>query len=291
MHRAGDLRPAAAEARVTPEQVVAALRTAGCVFAEDEAALLLAAPGSLEELLARRVAGEPLEQVLGWAEFDGLRIVVVPGVFVPRRRSELLVRLAAHGLQRGAVVVDLCCGSGALGAALSHRVPGLPLYACDVDRVAVDCARRNLPGAEVRRGDLWDALPGHLKGGVDVVLANAPYVPTDGIALMPSEARDHEPLSALDGGQDGLAVHRRIAAAAAEWLAPGGRLLIEVAPSQVPAATAMLTRAGLSVTEHHDADLDATALEATSLDEIVNLLEVVSDIAGEVVSAGKYPTR
>jgi len=245
---------------VTLDQVVSALRDAGCVFAEDEAALLLAAPGSLPDLLARRVGGEPLEQVLGWAAFDGLRITLAPGVFVPRQRSTLLVRLAAQRLPSGAVVVDLCCGSGALGAALLRRVPDVRLYACDSDAVAVACARRNLPGADVLLGDLWDALPAQLRGRVDVVLANAPYVPTGDIALMPSEARDHEPRSALDGGSDGLDVHRRIAAAAGAWLAPGGRLLIEVAPPQVGAATDLLTAAGLQVTVHSADDLDATAL-------------------------------
>ena len=243
---------------MTPAQVVAALRAAGCVFAEDEAALLLAAPRPLDGLLARRVAGEPLEQVLGWAEFDGLRIGVQPGVFVPRRRSELLVRLAAGTLP--AVAVDLCCGSGALGAALRRRMPGVELYACDVDHVAAACARGNLPGTFVGVGDLWAALPADLRGRVDVALANAPYVPSDDIALMPAEAREHEPRTALDGGPDGLAVHRRIAAEASDWLAPGGRLLIEVAPSQVQAATTMFERAGLNPAVHTDDDVDATVV-------------------------------
>lgn len=248
---------------MTPDQVVRALRAAGCVFAEDEAELLLAAPGRLDELVARRIAGEPLEQILGWAEFDGLRIGLLPGVFVPRRRSELLVRLAADGLAPTSIVVDLCCGSGALAAALRNRVPGIALYACDLDGAAVECARRNLADADVRRGDLWHALPDALKGRVDVVLANAPYVPTDGIALMPSEARDHEPRTALDGGSDGLDIHRRIAADAAAWLAPGGRLLIEVAPGQVRAGKAILRAAGLTARRFHDDELDATALVGT----------------------------
>jgi len=249
---------------VTPEQVVDALRASGCVFAEEEAALLLAAPGALDELLARRIAGEPLEQVLGWAEFDGLRIGVVPGVFVPRRRSELLVRLAAEGLDAGAVAVDLCCGSGALGAALRARVPAIELHACDLDPIAVECAGSNLLGASVYRGDLWSALPTGLRGRVDVVLANAPYVPTDGIALMPSEARDHEPRTALDGGADGLAIHRRIAAEASDWLAWGGRLLIEVAPAQVARSFQFFRAAGLRAAVHTDDDLDATVVIATA---------------------------
>lgn len=245
---------------MTPDAVVAALRAAGCVFAEDEAALLLATPGPLAPLLARRLAGEPLEQVVGWAAFDGLRIVVAPGVFVPRRRSELLVRLAAEGLRAGAVVVDLCCGSGALGAAVRRRLPGIELHAADADEAAVACARGNLPGARVWLGDLWDALPSRLRGRVSVVLANAPYVPSDAIALMPSEARDHEPRGALDGGGDGLDVHRWIAAAASGWLAAGGRVLIEVSHAQAPVAAGLFERSGLLPTVHTDDELGATVV-------------------------------
>src|SRR5919198_868550 len=103
-------------------EIVSRLRAAGCVFAEDEALLLISAAGSPGELAAmvdRRIAGLPLEHVLGWAEFCGLRIAVDPEVFVPRRRTELLVRQAIALARPGAVVVDLCCGSGAVGAALA----------------------------------------------------------------------------------------------------------------------------------------------------------------------------
>src|SRR3954463_6070240 len=103
--------------RFREDAVVARLRAAGCVFAEGEAQLLLSEAGAgaeVDVLVARRVAGEPLEQVLGWAECRGLRIAVAPGVFVPRRRTELLVEEALSLARPGAVVVDLCCGSGAL---------------------------------------------------------------------------------------------------------------------------------------------------------------------------------
>ena len=218
--------------------VVAELRAAGCVFAEEEASLLQAEAGSTEELaslLARRVAGEPLEQVLGWAEFGGLRIAVAPGVFVPRRRTALLAELAVqHALRTGteAIVVDLCCGTGAIGAVVAARVPDAELHAADIDPDAVACARANLRGQHVHQGDLYDALPPRLRGRVDVLAVNAPYVPTDEIARMPTEARDHEHRVALDGGPDGLVLHRRVAADAAEWLAPGGVLLLETSRHQ-----------------------------------------------------------
>jgi release factor glutamine methyltransferase len=246
--------------------VVDRLRAAGCVFAEDEARLLItgaASPTELEGLVARRVAGEPLELVLGWAAFCGLRIAVAPGVFVPRRRTEFLVETAVALLRSGSVVVDLCCGSGALGAALLAAVPGLDLTAADVEPAAVACARRNLPGVPVSAGDLFDALPPGLRGRVDVLVANVPYVPTDAIALMPPEARDHEPRTALDGGPDGLDVARRVLAGAPEWLASGGSVLFETSEGQSAAAVAAVDAAGLTGRVVEDDDRGATVVVGT----------------------------
>ncbi|WP_217169384.1 putative protein N(5)-glutamine methyltransferase [Streptomyces sp. AC512_CC834] len=233
------------------DSVVAALRAAGCVFAEDEARLILTAAGTAAELTAlvdRRVTGLPLELVLGWAEFRGLRIAVAPGVFVPRRRTEFLVSEALAHAPHAAVVVDLCCGSGAVGAGLAAALDRPEVHAADVDPVAVRCARGNLAGAggRVYAGDLFDALPGALRGRVDILAANVPYVPTGEVALLPAEARDHEPLVALDGGADGLDVLRRVAAEAPGWLVPGGCLLVETSERQAPAAVDAFRRAGLT---------------------------------------------
>jgi release factor glutamine methyltransferase len=238
------------------------------VFAEDEARLLVEAAGSpteLADLVARRVAGLPLEHVLGWVEFAGRRIAVDPGVFVPRRRSELLVREAAAVAPAGAVVVDLCCGCGALGVALAAAVTGIRLYSADVEPAAVRCATRNVSavGGQVFAGDLFGPLPESLRGQVDVVLANVPYVPTASIATMPPEARDFEPSVALDGGPDGLAVLRRVAAEAPDWLIEGGLLLVEVGEAQVPAAVSAFTVAGLEPRVARSAELSATALSGT----------------------------
>jgi release factor glutamine methyltransferase len=246
--------------------IVVRLRAAGCVFAEDEAALLVAAaatPDELAELVERRAGGLPLEHVLGWAEFCGLRLVVEPGVFVPRHRTEFLVHEAAGRTPAGAVVLDLCCGCGAVAAALAAAVGGLQVYAADIDPAAARCARRNLPGGHVYEGDLYEPLPARLRGTVDTLVVNAPYVPSDAIELMPPEARLHEPRVALDGGADGLAVHRRVAAAAADWLAPGGHLLIETSERQAPAAVALFTDCGLSAEVRTSAEFDTTVVVGT----------------------------
>ena len=231
--------------------VVARLRAAGCVWAEDEAGLLEDAAASADELdrlVARRVAGDPLELVLGWVEFLGRRLVVAPGVFVPRRRTELLARTAlAHlaGLDAGVpfVVVEMCCGVAPVAASV-HR-SGAEIHAADLSEAALACARSNAPAAHLHRGDLYDPLPADLRGRVDVLAANAPYVPTARIADMPPEARDHEPAVALDGGPDGVDLHRRLAAGAPQWLAPGGVLLVETSPSQAGLPTGAMERAGL----------------------------------------------
>lgn len=243
--------------------VVTRLRAAGCVFAEDEARLLIAAArtaAELDAMVSRRAAGQPLEQVVGWAGFCGLRIAVAPGVFVPRRRTEFLVRQAAALARPGDVIVDLCCGAGAVAAALAAAVDRAEVHAADIDPAAVRCARQNLPGGHVYQGDLYRALPSGLRGRVAVLAANVPYVPTGEIGLLPAEARLHEPRAALDGGSDGLGMLRRVAAAAPGWLAPGGHLLSETSGRQAPSAAAAFAAAGLTARVVGSDDLDATVI-------------------------------
>jgi release factor glutamine methyltransferase len=253
------------------EWVFTRLRAAGCVFAEDEARLLIAAaptPTALAVMVDQRASGMPLEHLLGWAGFCGLRIAVDPGVFVPRRRTECLVReaVALIGLpaDRPIVVVDLCCGSGAVGAALVAALHRVDVFAVDVDPAAVRCARRNLAGqGQVYEGDLYEPLPADLLSRVDLLVGNAPYVPTEAVDLLPPEARMHEPRIALDGGTDGLDVLRRIAAAAPSWLAPGGSLLIETSERQASRAVGFLTSNGLIPRVASCDELSATVIIAT----------------------------
>ncbi|APU21217.1 putative protein N(5)-glutamine methyltransferase [Actinoalloteichus sp. GBA129-24] len=261
---------------LTRSAIITRLRAAGCVFAEDEAGLLVSAAATAAELtdmVEQRAAGLPLEHVLGWAEFHGLRIAVDPGVFVPRRRTEFLVGQAvtvAHHTPGPAapsppatVVVDLCCGSGAVGAALLSVLDHVDLHAVDVEPAAVACARRNVAqagGGRVHQGDLYAPLPATLRGRVDVLVANVPYVPTEEFDLLPPEARLHEPRTALDGGADGLDVLRRVAAAAPHWLAPRGALLVETSQRQAPSAVAAFADHGLIPEVTTSDDLHATVV-------------------------------
>jgi len=176
---------------------------------------------------------------------------------------------AADG--RAPMIIDLCCGTGALGLAVAAGLAGrAELHAADLDPAAVACARRNIEPAasgdagrvtgHVYVGDLFEALPGGLRGRADILICNAPYVPTGDVAFLPAEARDHEPLVALDGGLDGLTVLRRAAADAPAWLAPGGTLLVETSDRQAPEMAAAMAAAGLSPAIRTDEDWGATVV-------------------------------
>jgi release factor glutamine methyltransferase len=243
--------PTARELRAWATRELAA---AGCVSAAAEADWLLEEapdPETLRDMVARRVAGEPLQYVIGWAPFGPLKLAVGPGVFVPRPETEGLADRAATHLRAAAaprVAVDLCAGSAAIACFLAAEVPGARVLATELDPGALAWAAGNAEryGVELLAGDLDAPLPPELAGRVDVLCANVPYVPTGAIATLPTDVRDHEPLLALDGGPDGLDVLRRLAPRAAHWLAPGGWLLCEIGEDQAGTAAALLTGAGLA---------------------------------------------
>lgn len=237
------------------DPLVAALRRAGCVFAEDEAAVLRATTddaAELDRLLRARVGGAPLEQLVGWVAFRGLRLQVGPHVFVPRQRTMLLAEAAiaevrarivpngpAHSAEHSKTVqfVEAFAGVAPIAAAVrAERLPG-QVHATDLDAEALRHARANLGGsAGVHTGSVLTGLPPDLQGRVDVIAAIPPYVPDTQVSLLPREARDFEPSVALFGGEDGLDLARSLIAQSVRWLAPGGALLLELHSTQVEAA-------------------------------------------------------
>ncbi|MEZ5091398.1 putative protein N(5)-glutamine methyltransferase [Nocardioides sp.] len=256
----------------SPAALAAALAAIGCVAAAEEAALLWEASGpgaDLATMVARRAEGVPLEVLLGYADFGGVRLAVADGVFLPRPRSELLARLAVERARLrgpGAVVADLCCGTGAFAAVVASSLPEARVVATDVDPTAVACAAVNgsAYGFEVVAGDLCAGLPSELRGRIDVLVANVPHVPTGDLPLMPRDTRAHEPATAHDGGDDGLDVLRRLAEDARPWLRPRGVLLMEVAERQATAAATALEERGYQVSTAHDPDERTTVVEATA---------------------------
>ncbi|WP_051633862.1 putative protein N(5)-glutamine methyltransferase [Bacillus sp. UNC41MFS5] len=253
----------------TVTSIVHKLRSAGCVFAEDETQLLVSEAQSLEDLINKvemRADGLPIEYVIGWAQFCGLRIEVERGVFVPRQRTKFLVGQAKELACSGDIVVDLCCGSGAIGAALAAAMGDIMLYGSDIDPIAIRCARRNVTkfGGRIFEGDLYKALPQWMKGHINILVANVPYVPTKAIELLPLEARLYEPNLALDGGEDGLNILRKLVKEAPYWLAPGGHLLIETSGIQAPQTYEIFTNTGLAAKVVRDVELDATVVIGTN---------------------------
>ncbi|WP_062519019.1 putative protein N(5)-glutamine methyltransferase [Demequina silvatica] len=250
---------------MTGDDAAARLRAAGSVFAEDEATLIReAADGDdarLEAMLARRIAGDPLEQVVGWVAFAGLRIPVAPGMFVPRRRTELVARLASAAAPPDGVVVDLCCGVGAIAVAVAAARPDVTVVAADVDPAAVALAAASL--APYRASSLVsdvDAALRHLDGTVDVLAACPPYVPTAAIPLMPREARDHEPRRALDGGPDGARLQRAVLAASSRLLRPGGTVVVETSEALIGLTAEAAADEGLVVRVERDEELGAVVV-------------------------------
>ena len=245
--------------------IVTTLRAAGCVFAEEEAHLFISAAQTQSDLslmIDKRRSGLPVEQILGWAEFCGLRVIIETGVFIPRYKTEFLVNQAASLSHDDSLILDLCCGSGAVGLAMLSLLPQATLYAADIDPVAVRCASQNLNpfGGRVFEGDLFEPLPKELKGRIEVLVANAPYVPTEAIEMMPRESRLFERHISLDGGEDGLEVQRRIASEAPLWLAPGGHLLVETSEHQAASAANIFLTSGLTPRIMRSDDFDATVV-------------------------------
>ena len=210
----------------------------------------------LDSMLARVRAGEPLQYVLGHWSFRRLDLLVDRRVLIPRPETEQVVEVAlrlARELPRPLVCADLGTGSGAIGLALATELPldGVTVWLTDVSTDALDVARANAAGAgraaanvRIASGSWFDALPPQLRGALHVVVANPPYVAADDPELEPI-VRDWEPATALFGGIDGFEHLRVIARSAPGWLAPNGRLVMEIGQHQGAAVRALLMAEGL----------------------------------------------
>ena len=244
------------------------LRAAGCVHAEDEADRIWETyddPADRDGAVARRVGGEPLEQVVGWAEFGPVRVALAPGVFVPRRRAEAILGPAIAARPDARVVVDLGCGAGALAAALAHLLPDAAVHGTEIDADALACARLTAAGKfAVHEGSWWSALPTGLAGRVDLAVAYLPHVPTERLADIHPDFRAHEPDLSVDGGPDGLDPLRAVLVDARAWLAADGAFVTLLSTAQADAlgsldlhgfATEVLAR-------DHDDDGDDDAVVA-----------------------------
>jgi release factor glutamine methyltransferase len=199
----------------------------------------------LRSAVARRAAGEPLQLVTGEMPFRHLVIRVRPGVFIPRPETEVLVEVAVRALGgvEQPLVAEPCTGSGCIAVSIAHELPAASVVATDVSEAAVETARQNALYAkvddrvQVLHGELLDPLLAQpsTSGVFDAVVSNPPYVPRDQLADLPSEVAEHEPRAALDGGEDGCEVARRIVGQALELLKPGGFVALELAEDRASA--------------------------------------------------------
>jgi len=207
-------------------------------------------------VVRRRASGEPLQQILGLTEFYSHPFRMAPGVFIPRPETERLVEEAVPLLAPedrrllAPVALEVGCGSGVIGICLALEIPRLMVYASDINPLAVQLAGRNARqlGVDTRMeflvGSKFDPFPIRLRGQVDLLVSNPPYVRSGDIAGLAVEVVDHDPREALDGGQDGLVFYRALASAMGDWLRPGGHVALEIGHDQGPQVEEILAASG-----------------------------------------------
>lgn len=190
-------------------------------------------------MVRRREAGEPLQYVLGRWDFRGVSVAVDPRVLIPRPETEQVVSVALSAVASPSVVVDLGTGSGAIALSVCSELPDASVWATDVSPAALEVARLNLVGSGVslRSGSWWAALPDSLRRQIDLAISNPPYVSAGEMATLDSVVADWEPESALVSGPSGLECVSELLAGGLSWLAPGGALVIEIAPHQASSAS------------------------------------------------------
>ena len=205
----------------------------------------------VREYIERRIAGEPVAYITGSWEFYGLPMIVTPDVLIPRMDTEVLVSTAKElliGYKMDAKVLDLCCGSGCITCAVGHEMPATKLVAVDISPSALEICRKNIAlnrlstRAICMQADALSSPPMSI-GQFDMIISNPPYIATAEIDTLDSSVKDHEPLWALDGGEDGLRFYKSIIKHWKTTLRPYGMLLFEVGEGQAGAVSEMLQAA------------------------------------------------
>ena len=205
-----------------------------------------------EEMLERRLKGEPLAYIAGSWEFYGLPFTVTPDVLIPRIDTEVLVACVVRAIRAFGMkgrVLDLCCGSGCIACAVASELPAARVVAADISLPALDIARKNIKDNKLASRIITihaDAKtwPPMSIGSFDVIASNPPYIASEDILTLDSSVRDHEPLGALDGGTDGLDFYRAIIKYWTITLRPNGMMMFEVGEGQADAVKKMLLGAG-----------------------------------------------
>ncbi len=252
------------------------------LFYQHDRPVLGAELDNYRDLVRRRAQGEPLQQILGETEFYSRMFKVEPGVFIPRPETERLVEeavaLVAPPDRRllAPVAVEIGCGTGIIGISLALDVPRLNVYATDVNPAAIQLTKHNAhtlgadPRVHVLQGNRFDPLPDHLKGQVDLVVSNPPYIRAADIPGLAIEVSGHDPAEALDGGKDGLVFYRALASKLSDWLRPGGHVAVEIGDDQGQDVEDIFSASGLEeirvIRDYADRDRVVTARYGTSED-------------------------
>jgi release factor glutamine methyltransferase len=248
---------------------------AGFALGLDHAGLMAAAErllGADEQtrlaaLAARRLRREPVARIVETREFWGLRFRLGPVVLVPRPETETVVEVALAALDAGGPrdralrIADIGTGSGALLLALLSELPAALGVGTDISVAALEVARDNAARLALasRAAFVAGDYAAALAGPFDLIVSNPPYVASPELASLPAEVRDHDPHLALDGGADGLAAYRRLAADAARLLAAGGHMVIELGVGQAEPVAVLFAAGGLHAARPAKSDLAGIA--------------------------------
>lgn len=218
----------------------------------------LSVQARFEKMIARRATGEPTQLIKGYAEFRGLKLIQRPGTFIPRDSTEFLAVQAIKRIRRrkDPVAVDMACGTGPVALAIKNEVPEAIVYGADLSADAIRDAKANASKLKVNArfvcGDLFAPLPRSLRGRVDVVTLHPPYVGKKELRDLPDEIRLFEPASVLtDGSKEGMGLVEMTVDRVADWLRPGGWLLIEVSPDRARPVMSVMRRGGLKDVRSH----------------------------------------